>query len=89
MPDHDHPPWCSPRRCTATVPPINGHHVATHRSVPQASGLTEIYLVQTPAAAGPSVQLCRGGDRMTLPFCEAQSLGPAVGDLFRQAGIDP
>jgi hypothetical protein len=89
MPDHDHPPWCHQRRCTANAPPVNGHPTAMHRSAPEASGLTEAYLVQTPAAAVPSVQVCRDGARVTLPIGEAQGLAPAVGDLLRQAGVGP
>lgn len=83
----DHPPWCSPRRCTADRPAINGHPTATHRSAPEPSGLTEVYLVQTPAGVVPQVQFCREGERTTLPISEAQGLAPAIGDLLRQAGV--
>lgn len=88
MPDPDHPPWCHPGRCTAAAAPVNGHPTATHRSAPEPSGLTELYLVQTPAAKTPQVQVCRGGDRVTLPIGEAQGLTPAVADLLFQAGVE-
>lgn len=87
MPDRDHPDWCSMRRCTAMSPPLNGHQLGVHRSVPEASGATELYLVQTPGAAVPAVELARAGRTFTVPLLEAQSLAPAVDDLLRQAGV--
>jgi hypothetical protein len=88
MSDLDHPPWCHRRRCTATAAPVNGHALAMHRSAPEPSGLTEAYLVQTPAADTPSVRLWRNGERLTLPISEAQGLPFALADLLRQAGVD-
>jgi hypothetical protein len=82
----DHPVWCSLRRCTAEVPAVNGHHVATHRSAPEASGLTEMYLVQSPSARVPSVELAREGCKLVLPLSEASGLGEAYADLRRATG---
>jgi hypothetical protein len=77
------PPWCSKRRCTAASAPVNGHSVGTHRSRPEAAGLTEVYLVQTPAAPIPSVELVRSGRAVM----EAGSVGAAIDDLLAQAGV--
>jgi hypothetical protein len=87
MPDPDHPRWCSRRRCTAEAPPVNGHAIAAHRSAPEASGLTELYLVQSPAAQVPSIEVARLGTSMTVPLLEAGGYGEAVADLFRAAGV--
>ena len=81
------PPWCSKRRCTAAVAPVNGHGVGVHRSRPEAAGLTETYLVQTPGATAPSVEVSRSGSTVRLPLLEALSLGAAVDDLAAQAGV--
>lgn len=87
MPDFDHPAWCSPRRCTAAVPPVDGYAVAVHRSKPQAAGLTEFCLVQSPRGYGPQVEVSRDGRTVLLPLGEAGGAGPAVEDLLRLAGV--
>ncbi|GGM52180.1 hypothetical protein ACFFX1_55685 [Dactylosporangium sucinum] len=87
MSDEPHPAWCSPRRCTAAVPPVNGHTLAAHRSVPEASGLTEAYLVQGPAAGAPSVEVVRSGRSVVLPLLEAEGLPAAIADLLGRAGV--
>lgn len=88
MPDLEHPPWCSPRRCTAAVPPVNGHAIATHRSAPEASGLTEVYLVQSPDARLPSVEFTRPTARpFPLPLSEAGGIPEALRDLLAKAGV--
>lgn len=87
MPEVPHPKWCSERRCTADSAPLNGHATGTHRSAPEASGLTEVYLVQTPASEVPSVELARSGRSVVLPLVEAMSLGAAVDDLALHAGV--
>lgn len=87
--DEDHPSWCSPRRCTADRPAVNGHEVGVHRSAPEASGQTKTYLVQSPAARTPSVELARAGRTVRLPLNETAGLGPALTDLLRAAGVRP
>lgn len=87
MSDPDHPAWCSRRRCTAAAPPVDGYAIATHRSSPQTAGLTEIYLVQSPRAYGPSVEVARDGRTVLLPLAEASGVGSALGDLLRLAGV--
>lgn len=89
MAELDHPAWCSRRRCTAAAEPVNGHEVATHRSAPEASGQTELYLVQSPRTNLPSVELVRDGRTVRLPLGETAGLAPALTDLLRAAGVRP
>lgn len=87
MDEPDHPAWCSPRRCTATAAPFNGAQVGTHRSAPEASGITEVYVVQSPE--GPlAVELSRAGRTLTMSKTEAGSLGAAMEDLFVRTGLN-
>lgn len=67
--------------------PVNGHNVGAHRSAPEASGLTEVYVTQTPEGP-PAVEFERQGRSMLLPSTEARWLGAAVGELFRRTGLD-
>jgi hypothetical protein len=83
----DHPSWCSPQRCTASVAPVDGYAIGTHRSAPQAAGLAELYLVQSPRAALPSVEVVRDGRTVRLPLNETAGLAPALADLLRLAGV--
>jgi hypothetical protein len=46
-----------------------------------------VYLVQTPAARIPSVELVRSGRSVTLPVLEAGSVGAAIDDLLAEAGV--
>jgi hypothetical protein len=66
---------------------VDGYVVASHRSAPQATGLTEVYLVQSPRGHGPSLEFARDGRTVVLPLPEAGGLGPAVEDLLRLAGV--
>ncbi len=84
-----HPPWCSQRRCTAGTRPVNGHAGGMDRSAPEAAGLTEVYLTQTPEAGSPSVEITRSGRSVPLPLLEAKGLPDALGDLLRQTGVAP
>jgi len=87
--DNGHPPWCSPRRCTANAAPVSGHGIGVHRSSPSGAGLTETYLVQTPGADRPSVEVARLGCAVRLPLTEGRTLGDAVTELLLQAGVAP
>lgn len=66
---------------------MHGHEIATHRSAPEASGQTELYLVQSPQAPIPSIEVTRHGVRLALPLEEAGGLAEAVADSRRLAGV--
>ncbi len=83
------PPWCSRPRCTAEAGPVNGHGIGVHRSTPSGAGLTETYLVQTPGADRPSVEVARSGASVRMPLPEGGALGDAIALLLEQAGLRP
>lgn len=66
---------------------MNGHSGGVHRSTPSGVGLTETYLVQTPGADRPSVEVARDGYAVRMPLTEGQALGDAVAELLQQAGL--
>ncbi len=46
-----------------------------------------MYVVQSPRAETPSVELARSGSTVVLPLVEARNVGDAVESLLVQAGL--
>lgn len=87
MPDNPHPPWCVAAFCNVSRPPVNGHGIGAHRSMPQVVDETVLRLRQGLTDPAPSVEIRHGDALVVLPLVEAQSLAPAIDDLLEAAGV--